>query len=58
MSHVGPFWALPIGVGGATLQAVIDTRSTAGFSFTPESALVLTWAGKFAAGVLALSNAG
>ncbi len=38
ISKVGPFWGLPIRVGGAAMTAVLDTRSMGGFSFTPQSA--------------------
>jgi hypothetical protein len=38
LTHVGPFWALPIAIAGKPYAAVLDTRSTGGFGLTPESA--------------------
>ena len=36
VSRVGPFWGLPMELGGQTFTAVIDTRSMAGVSITPK----------------------
>ena len=45
LTHVGPFWGIPLTVGGARQVAVLDTRSTGAFGFTPESAAPLTFDG-------------
>ncbi|HEX6976223.1 MAG TPA: aspartyl protease family protein [Vicinamibacterales bacterium] len=45
LTHIGPFWGIPISVGGVKQRAVLDTRSTGGFGFTPESAAPLTFEG-------------
>jgi hypothetical protein len=37
LTHVGPFWGLPIAIAGKPQTAVLDTRSTGGFGLTPES---------------------
>jgi hypothetical protein len=46
LTHVGPFWGLPIIVAGAKQWAVLDTRSTGAFGFTPESAAPLKFDGE------------
>ncbi len=37
LTHVGPFWGVPMTIAGKPFTAVIDTRSTGGFGLTPES---------------------
>ena len=38
LTHVGPFWGMPLTIAGKPYSGVLDTRSTGGFGFTPESA--------------------
>jgi hypothetical protein len=38
LTHIGPFWGVPISIAGTAFTAVLDTRSTGGFGLTPESA--------------------
>jgi hypothetical protein len=45
IAHVGPFWGLPITVAGKPFTAVLDTRSTGGFGFTPDTAKSVTFDG-------------
>jgi hypothetical protein len=37
LTHIGPFWGVPITIAGTPFAAVLDTRSTGGFGLTPES---------------------
>jgi hypothetical protein len=37
LTHIGPFWGVPITIAGKSFAAVLDTRSTGGFGLTPES---------------------
>jgi ketosteroid isomerase-like protein len=48
MSHVGPFWGIPIQVAGQSFVAVIDTRSPGTLSVTPAIAEQLKFAGDLA----------
>lgn len=45
LSRVGTFWGVDLDLGGVTAVAVLDTRSTGGFSATPVSARSLSFAG-------------
>jgi hypothetical protein len=45
LTRVGPFWGLPITAGDAPLTAVLDTRSSGAFGFTPESSAALRFDG-------------
>jgi hypothetical protein len=45
LSHVGPFWAAPISIGGKDFSAVLDTRSAGPtMSLAPSVAATLTFA--------------
>ena len=46
VSHVGPFWGLPIELAGKQFTAVLDTRSTAALSITPKGAEGLPFDGE------------
>jgi len=46
MSHVGPFWGIPIQVAGQSYVAVIDTRSPGTLNVTPAMAGQLKFAGE------------
>jgi hypothetical protein len=46
ISRVGPFWGLPIDLGGQRFTAVLDTRSMAGLSVTPAVAAPLQFDGE------------
>ncbi|HUQ82882.1 MAG TPA: aspartyl protease family protein [Gemmatimonadaceae bacterium] len=46
ISRVGPFWGLPIELGGQRFTAVLDTRSMAGLSVTPTVAAPLQFDGE------------
>ena len=46
LTHVGPFWGLPLTIAGKAYSGVLDTRSTGGFGFTPESAKGVPFAGE------------
>ncbi len=45
LTRVGPFWGIPLSVAGVAQAAVLDTRSTGAFGFTPESAAPLKFEG-------------
>ena len=46
LTHVGPFWGLPIELAGRQFTAVLDTRSTAALSITPKAAESLPFDGE------------
>lgn len=46
LAHAGPFWSVPVAVAGLPHQAIIDTRSTGGFGFTPQSAAAVPFEGE------------
>jgi hypothetical protein len=46
LTHAGPFWALPMKVAGQSVAAIIDTRSTGAFGFTPDAAARITFSGE------------
>jgi Aspartyl protease len=45
LGHAGPFWTLPMTIGGRAVHAVVDTRSMGAFGLTPESAAGLAFDG-------------
>ena len=46
IQHSGPFWAIPVAIGGHKFSAVIDTRSTTAISVSPEVAAQLLFEGE------------
>jgi hypothetical protein len=46
LTHVGPFWGIPLTIAGKPYAGVLDTRSTGGFGFTPESAKAVPFDGE------------
>ena len=46
ITHVGPFWGVPIELAGKPFTAVIDTRSMAALSITPKVAEPLSFDGE------------
>jgi hypothetical protein len=46
LTHVGPFWGLPVELAGHAFTAVLDTRSMTGMSITPTRAAPLPFDGE------------
>jgi hypothetical protein len=43
LSHVGPFWAIPVTYAGHELRTIIDTRSETAFGLDPSVEAMLPW---------------